>query len=165
MWSDALGDFLNSPAVVDGVVYVGSSFDSPFNDDALYALSGKTGAKLWTFAPGNWVLSSAAEAKGVVYAGSYDGNLYALDTKTGKKLWSYLAGGYVIPSPAEANGVVYIANDAATLYALNAETGAKLWESSFGAGSFASPVVADGMVYLPGYDYGDNGNLYAFGLK
>ncbi len=109
--------------------------------------------------------SSPAVAKGVVYAGSYDGNLYALHAKTGKKLWSYLAGGYVISSPAVANGVVYIDNDAATLYALNAETGAKLWESSFGTGSFASPVVADGMVYLPGYDYLDKGNLYAFGLN
>src|SRR5438094_163469 len=61
-----------SPAVVNGVVYVG-----PF-DNKVYALDASTGAVLWTYVTGNIVWSSPAVAKGVVYVGSYDGKVYAL---------------------------------------------------------------------------------------
>jgi hypothetical protein len=92
----------SSPAVVNGVVYVGS------RDHNVYALNASTGAKLWSYATGNWVESSPAVAKGVVHVGSDDGNVYALDASTGAKLWSYTTGDWVEPSPAVANGVVYI---------------------------------------------------------
>ena len=60
-WSYATGSGGNpSPAVVNGVVYIGSA------DNNLYALSASTGAKLWTFTTGNAVSSSPAVAKGVV---------------------------------------------------------------------------------------------------
>ncbi len=42
-----------SPAVVDDVVYIGS------DDDNLYALNAHTGTKLWSFATGGYVSSSA----------------------------------------------------------------------------------------------------------
>ncbi len=62
----------SSPAVVDGVVYVGCGLD-------VCALKATTGVKLWSFTTGSGVESSPAVANGVVYAGSNDGNLYALD--------------------------------------------------------------------------------------
>src|SRR5579864_2217973 len=62
-----------SPAVVNGVVFVGSE------DDNVYALNGSTGAKLWSYTTGSWVRSSPAVANGVVYVGSDDNNVYALN--------------------------------------------------------------------------------------
>ena len=54
----------SSPAVANGVVYVGS-FDAK-----VYALNATTGATLWTATTGGDVISSPAVANGVVYVGS-----------------------------------------------------------------------------------------------
>ena len=66
----------SSPAIgTDGTVYVGSY------DNKLYALSGKTGDKLWEFETGNLVKSSPAiGSDGTVYVGSSDNKLYAIKT-------------------------------------------------------------------------------------
>src|SRR6266498_3306955 len=102
-WSFATGDeVFSSPAVVNGVVYVGSY------DGNLYALNASTGAKVWSFATGDFIESSPAVANGVVCVGSGDYSVYALDASTGAELWSFATGGYVFSSPAVANGVVYV---------------------------------------------------------
>jgi outer membrane protein assembly factor BamB len=91
----------SSPAVANGVVYVGSE------DGNVYALNASTGAKLWSYATGAGLYSSPAVANGVVYVGSYDYNVYALNASTGGKLWSYATSGAVLSSPAVANGVAH----------------------------------------------------------
>jgi serine/threonine-protein kinase len=60
-----------SPAVANGVVYVGSY------DQNVYALNAKTGSKLWSYATGNLVESSPAVANGMVFVGSDDHTVYA----------------------------------------------------------------------------------------
>ena len=65
----------SSPAVANGVVYVGS------DDGNVYALNASTGAKLWSYTTGSYVDSSPAVANGVVYVGSSDGNVYAFGLK------------------------------------------------------------------------------------
>ena len=80
LWSYATGEPLgSSPAVANGVVYIGSE------DKKVYALNASTGAKLWRYATGNAVYSSPAVANGVVYVGS-GGNEYALNASTGALL-------------------------------------------------------------------------------
>ncbi len=71
LWTATTGDAINSsPAVADGVVYVGSG------DGKLYAFAvgcnsgGGTCTPLWTGATGG-VISSPAVADGVVYVGSW----------------------------------------------------------------------------------------------
>jgi len=119
-WSFQTGDdVISSPAVANGVVYVGS------DDGNVYALNANTGTKLWNYWTGNSVLSSPAISNGVVYVGSYDNNTYALNATTGAKLWNYTTGWYVDSSPAVSDGVVYIGSLDSNLYALNATTGAK----------------------------------------
>ena len=89
LWSYATGES-SSPAVANGVVYVGSE------DKKVYALNASTGAKLWRYATGNAVYSSPAVANGVVYVGS-GGNEYALNASTGALLWSYARAAWGIP--------------------------------------------------------------------
>jgi outer membrane protein assembly factor BamB len=102
LWSYTTGNSgFASPAVANGVVYIGSG------DGNVYALNASTGAKLWSYATGNQVYSSPAVANGVVYVGSDDGNFYALNATTGVKLWSYATGGSV-GDPVVANGRVYV---------------------------------------------------------
>jgi outer membrane protein assembly factor BamB len=103
-WSykEAYGVF-SSPAVVNGVVYFGSTYDHH-----VYALHAHTGRPLWSYATGSNIGSSPAVASGVVYIGSTDNSVYALNARTGAKLWSYATGNQVVSSPAVANGVVLI---------------------------------------------------------
>jgi len=63
----------SSPAVANGVVYVGSL------DHNVYAL--KHGALLWSYHGTSAVESSPAVANGVVYVGSETGNVRAFGLK------------------------------------------------------------------------------------
>src|ERR1700675_377633 len=83
-WTGATGAAMNSsPAVANGVVYVGS-FDHKlyaFDADGRATCNGVPTAcvPLWTAMTGAAVFSSPAVAKGVVYVGSQDHKLYAFD--------------------------------------------------------------------------------------
>jgi outer membrane protein assembly factor BamB len=67
----------SSPAVVSGVVYIGSE------DHKLYALDAATGALKWSYTTAGAIDSSPAVANGVVYVGSNDHKVYALDATNG----------------------------------------------------------------------------------
>ena len=61
----------STPAVVDGVLYVGSG------DRHLYAINSVTGVVLWNLPTDGLVITSPAVADGLVYVGSADGTVYA----------------------------------------------------------------------------------------
>jgi outer membrane protein assembly factor BamB len=153
-WDYTTGDDQSSPAVVDGVVYVGSG------DDNIYALNASTGALKWAYVTGGDVDSSPTVVGEVVYVGSDDDNLYALNASTGTPEWTYGTGEEVTSSPAVANGVVYVGSVDDNLYALNASSGDLQWSYTTGNSVYSSPAVANGVVYVGSAD----GNLYAFDL-
>jgi outer membrane protein assembly factor BamB len=109
-WSATTGSSISSPAVANGVVYVGSGYD-------LYAFNAQTGAQLWSAPTGYIIESSPAVANNVVYVGSDDDHLYAFNAQTGAQLWSTLTGNIISPSPAVANGMVYVSSADGYLYA------------------------------------------------
>ena len=109
----------SSPAVANGVVYIGAS------DGKLYAFESATGRALWTATTNGPIESSPTVAGGmnggpsgqVVYVGSDDNSLYAFDAngsmkctakkaelKTCSPLWSYATGGYIESSPTVVDG-------------------------------------------------------------
>jgi outer membrane protein assembly factor BamB len=153
-------DSFRSPAVSNGVVYVGTG------EDGVYAVDATT--LLWDYVFGATVDSTPAIAHGVVYVGT-DINLLALNASTGAKLWSYNTGFFDAGSPAVANGVVYIGSADGNVYALNANTGGELWSYDTGTqitslgGSISSPAVVDGVVYIHAGDQ-SGGNIYAFSV-
>jgi outer membrane protein assembly factor BamB len=140
---------LSTPAVANGVIYLGSS--------AVYALNANTGIVLWTYYTGGDVESSPAVVNGVVYVGADDGNMYALNASSGARLWSFSTGNKVRSSPAVVNGVVYFGSDDHNVFALNATTGAKLWSYATGDLVYSSPAVVNGVVYVGSCDH----NVYA----
>jgi outer membrane protein assembly factor BamB len=113
MWNYTTGDSVrSSPAVVGGVVYVGSG------DGKVYALNATTGAHLWSYATGAVIyFSSPAIAGGMIFIGSSDDNVYALNTTIGVLVWEYKTGGDVSSSPAVANGIVYVGSEDDNVYA------------------------------------------------
>jgi uncharacterized repeat protein (TIGR01451 family) len=150
-WTYATGAFVeSSPAVVNGVVYIGS------DDGNLYALNASTGQKLWSFSTGSGqrILDAPAVANGMVYIGSYDGILYALNANTGKQLWSFVTGtNPVVGAPTVVNGVVYVSGGIPeTLYALNGSTGKMLWSDGNSIGGWNSAAMANGVVFIGSFD-------------
>src|SRR6266516_4182341 len=70
---------VSSPAVVNGMVYIGSE------DRNVYAFDAETGKLQWKAPTGDLIHSSPAVANGMVYIGSTDSKLYAFDAMTGKR--------------------------------------------------------------------------------
>lgn len=160
-----------SPAVADGVVFVGSS------DGTLYALDEATGAVRWKAETDGPIASSAAVSKGVVYVGSYDGNVYALAAATGAVAWKFATDGpdrrfeakglhglkpadqtipdawdFYASSPAVSDGVVYVGSGDGHVYAIGAGDGKLRWKFATGGVVHASPAVANGTVYVGSWD-------------
>ena len=111
LWSYITGNAVeSSPAVVDGVVYVGS------DDGKVYALSAATGALIWSHTIGDKV-PSLGVANGVIYVGrvspdlSGRGAVFALNAATGSVLWNFPTDDAVSSSPSVSNGVVYVGSE------------------------------------------------------
>jgi outer membrane protein assembly factor BamB len=136
------GAIHSSPAVADGIVYVGS------RDGYVYALKAETGEKLWAFKTGSWVESSPVVVGGVVYIGSNDGYFYALDAQTGNKRWSFGTKYGIRSTAAVADGKVYFGADDYCVYALDAVTGKKVWKYKTGTQVTSSPVISDGVMVV-----------------
>ncbi|WP_328406415.1 PQQ-binding-like beta-propeller repeat protein (plasmid) [Streptomyces sp. NBC_00390] len=154
IWSFLTNSLVSSsPAVANGVVYVGSW------DRWLYAVDTDTERESWSFRTGYFVSSSPVVVDGVVYVGSDDGKLYAVGADSGKQRWSFPTGDAVRSSPVVVDGVVYVGSNDGKLYAVGADTGKQRWSFPTGGAVRSSPVVVDGVVYVGSND----GKLYAVG--
>lgn len=80
LWTGTTGSLIrSSPAVANGVVYVGSSDGNLYAFPASCGTGGASCTPLWTATTANAIDSSPAVANGVIYVGSLDSNLYAYD--------------------------------------------------------------------------------------
>lgn len=140
------GYVYSSPAVANGVVYIGSGWGY------LYAVDADTGQELWKFKTSAAIESTPMVANGVVYVGSNDTRLYAIDAETGELKWKFKTDSFIFSSPAIANGVVYVGSGDYHLYAVDAESGELKWKFKTGMWVKSSPAVADGMVYFGSFD-------------
>jgi outer membrane protein assembly factor BamB len=75
---------IGTPAVREGLVYVGTSDSARF-----MALDARTGRLRFTFDAKAYVFSSAAVAGDLVCFGSHNGKLYAIDARTGTLAWEF----------------------------------------------------------------------------
>jgi PGF-pre-PGF domain-containing protein len=152
LWNFTTENYVeSSPAVANGIVYVGS------DDGNVSALNASTGAQIWNFTTGGEVYSSPAVVNGTVYVGSFDDKVYALNASTGAQIWNFTTGGPVYSSPVVTNSIVYVGGTDAYVYALNASTGAQIWNFMADYSVKSSPAVANGIVYIGG----DSHEVYA----
>jgi outer membrane protein assembly factor BamB len=176
LWTASIGSGpleVDSPAVADGVVYVGAS------DDKLRAFDAQTGALLWTAVGGS---GTPAIAYGRVYIGDSLG-LLVYDAagkeqcggipKVCSPLWVAAKGGAFESAPAVANGVVYTGgggtdgNEVQAYDAFGKQNCSgdsaplictPLWRATPGGFIEASPTLANGVLYIGSDDF----HLYAF---
>jgi eukaryotic-like serine/threonine-protein kinase len=164
------GLIVSSPAVANGLLYIGSA------DGNFYAIDSESGKLKWKFDAKSRIPSSPAVADGAVYFGAYDGNFYALDATTGALKWKFQTGGErrfagkhlhgtqpaaeIMPDPFDCylsspvlwKGSVYFGSGDGNLYALNAVSGALNWKFKTGDVVHASPAIADGVVFVGSWD-------------
>jgi len=168
------GKIFSSPAVSNGIVYIGSE------DHNLYAIDQKTGKQLWKYTTGGLVNSSPAVYNNLVCFGSFDGNYYALNAKTGTLLWKFKTGGekkvgakglwtmkpqsqymddlydFFGSSPVfgvKGNDItVYFGSSDGNLYALNAENGKLKFAFKTNGLIHTSPALYNDKLYFGSWD-------------
>jgi outer membrane protein assembly factor BamB len=169
------GPILASPAVANGVIYIGST------DGFLYAIDQSTGKEKWKFKSSAPIASTAAVAGAAVYFVSSHGALVALEAETGKLKWDLPteferrfeaknlhglepaaqtipdAFDIFVSSPAIDGGKVYFGSGDGNIYAADAETGILQWKFPTKDVVHASPAVVNNTVYVGSWD----SNLYA----
>ncbi len=160
------GAVRSSPAVADGVVYVGSS------DGRLYALHADAGDEIWRFDAGSPIPSTAAVSAELVFFQDRAGVVHALRRRDGSQVWSFTTDpdlplpwgnegwDYFISSPALSGDTLVVGAGDGRLYALRASDGAPLWQFSTEGRIRSSPAVADGTVFVGSAD----GSVYAVDL-
>jgi outer membrane protein assembly factor BamB len=168
------GKIFSSPAISDGIAFVGSE------DKNLYAIDTKSGKQKWKFSTAGAVHSSPAVFNNIVYFGSYDGFYYAVEARSGKLVWKFRTEGekkvgaaglwtmrpadqymedlydFFLSSPVieneESVPTVYFGSSDGNLYSLNAADGRLKWKFATGGIIHTSPAVSNGKVYVGSWD-------------
>ena len=177
-WQAQLGKLVDfsSPAVVDGVVYIGSDDGRLWAYPATGCGQSLCTTPLWTSVSLAQIIDSPTVAHGVVYVGSQtsadsnDGKLNAFDasgcaSQVCTPLWQGDAGPESIlqSSPAVGDGSVFVGAFDGKLYAFDANgCGRPLcqpqWTGATGGTIESTPTVVGGVAYIGS----DDGKLYAF---
>jgi outer membrane protein assembly factor BamB len=141
-WATELGGDvgLSAPAVVDGVVYIGSW------DRRIYAIDAATGTILWSTLTDEIHEDAPAVANGIVYSHSNAGTLYAMDAATGDVLWT-ADPGHAVSSPTVSGNHVLVLGYGALL-AYDGLTGQLLWSAGPIDLAVNSPTVARGRILV-----------------
>ncbi|HJS88935.1 MAG TPA: PQQ-binding-like beta-propeller repeat protein [Steroidobacteraceae bacterium] len=161
LWRFHTGNMVRStPAVVDGMVYVGS------NDKHFYALDAKTGRLSWSFSARGGIASSPAVSHGRVWFADATNTIYALDARTGHLIWKVSTGqdlpvvggwDFYQSSPTVMEGVLYVGSGDGHIYARDARTGRRMWAFATQGRVHTSPAVWGRYVVFGSMD----GALYA----
>ena len=77
-------------------------------DGVMYALSARTGRKLWSRRLGAPATGCATVASDVVFAPNLDGRIMALATRDGRKLWETRANAGINGCPSVAKGLLIV---------------------------------------------------------
>lgn len=146
LWHVVMQPILSSasPAVANGVVYVGAE------DGTFIALNANTGKTLWTTSLGynNAIITAPLVYHGTVFVEGDNTGLFAFDAQTGKRLWFAPSDPYT-GSPAVAYGLVYVVEGIGAIQAYNEATGKLVWQHANKAliDTSYSASVANGVVY------------------
>jgi outer membrane protein assembly factor BamB len=152
----ASDEVYSSPAISQGVLFIGSE------DDRIYAVDATSGTLRWNYTTGGDIWSSplVVAAYRMVYVGSEDNSIYALDVVDGALRWSYPTSDRIFSSPTlggKSYDTVYVGSRDGKIYALDAFTGVLKWNYTTGGGVDSAPAISDGVVYVGSFD----GNVYA----
>jgi outer membrane protein assembly factor BamB len=164
-WSvETHGPFSSSPAIVNGVVYLGN------NRGGLFAIDVRTGQVKWSYYVKNPLMSNPLVYDGLVIVGEGNANsttyvprrqvqvgsgpnaLFAVDAATGKLVWRVPLAGTGMPTPVIADGLLLHHNGSGGIIAVDPHTGRVVYRKT--VKSIASMVgllpLSNGLVVTTG---------------
>ena len=125
-----------TPAVVDGVVYVGGGF-------SFSALDAATGDERWTIPLQYGGQASPSVRDGLVVVSSQQGWIFALTAETGEVAWRLPTEGIVFGAASITEDAVVYGTDEGILYSVDRESGTLNWRESLAGAIYATPVIVD----------------------
>ena len=146
------GEVRSSPAIEDGLVYVGSS------DANVYAIDLATGQQLWAYRTADAVEATPCVVGGSVFVGSSDSFLYALDAKDGSLKWKYETEGEILGatnwtrSPNSEQILILVGSYDNKLYCVDSANGELVWMYETDSYINGSPAVGEGKTAFGGCD-------------
>jgi outer membrane protein assembly factor BamB len=152
-WRKTIGPSETSPAIVNGVVYVGDW------RGRIYAFADKTGRLLWSTQLRGEVKGGVAVAGKSVYVGDYSSHVYALNIANGHIRWRASAQprlgatGRFYATPSVAYDRVYIGATDGKVYSFGAASGDLRWSTSTGGYVYSSTAVWHERVYAGSYSH------------
>ena len=145
------GPIWSTPAVADGVAYVGSL------DHQIHAVDITDGSPIWVYTTGGAIVSGIAVHEGLVIFGGFDSTLYALDAESGELVWDFRdSTRWYWSTPLIHQGAVYAPSLDGTLYALDAATGSLKWRYETEGQLVGSPAIVNNLIAVPIADGGDS---------
>ncbi len=133
-----------TPAIVNGVVYIGSF------DDFLHAIDLKTGRSIWLSKTGP-IKSSPAIKGDRIIVGDADGKVHCLELKTGKEIWTFETAGEITGGANFYKDLILIGSQDETLYCLDHD-GKKRWEFKANGPVNGVPAVIGNKTFVAGCD-------------
>ncbi|MFE7111210.1 PQQ-binding-like beta-propeller repeat protein [Streptomyces sp. NPDC057575] len=133
-----------TPAIADGLVYVGTA------GQELWAIDAESGKRRWTADVYSNVDSPMLTAGTVLASGYRSGLLCGIDASTGKQRWLFgVDNGSDITThaPGVWRDTAYVGSGAGYLYAVNVRNGKQRWKFRADASVGGSPAVSDGTVF------------------
>ncbi|MCR4408094.1 MAG: serine/threonine-protein kinase [Anaerolineae bacterium] len=137
----------SSPAVVDGVLYVGAY------DNNLWAIDAQKGEFIWKYPTEGGIASSPGVWKDLVLFGSEDRLLYAVFTHSGRIAWTCPTQDRIRSSPRVAMEHVFFGSDDRHLYNVSARSGRMVWKFEAVGPIRSSPTIVEEIVYIGAQDY------------
>jgi outer membrane protein assembly factor BamB len=143
VWRFNLSDYVvrSSPAVVDGVVYVGGGFN-------LFAVDAVTGKQLWKVPLRYAGQSAPTVANDIVVVASQEGWVYGINKDSGEAIWRSPADGLVFGAPAVAHDAVVFGTDAGNVYSLDIADGSVTWRGEIEGAVYAGASVVDDVIIV-----------------
>lgn len=149
---------LATPALADGMLFVGGGFGSY----EFYALDATTGKKVWQFHTGDDGPTAAVVKRGYVIFNTESCILYVLRAKTGEVVWQKWLGDPLMNQPAVEDDRVYMAYPGQDgnhyLICLGLEDGREIWKVPIAGDLISAPVIDNKSVYATTLE----GTVYRF---
>jgi Ca-activated chloride channel family protein len=138
---------LATPAVGDGLVYVGGGFGSY----EFYAFDADDGAAAWMFKSGDDGPTAAVFDQGRVAFNTESCILYVLDADSGEMVWGEWLGDPLMAQPAITGQrivMTYPGQGGHRITARELESGRKIWDVPIIGEVLSAPIIDGGSVYF-----------------
>ncbi|WDO11209.1 PQQ-like beta-propeller repeat protein (plasmid) [Streptomyces murinus] len=141
------GMVTSSPAVAQGLLYVGS------HDASLYALDATTGRLNWSLRTGGGITVPPAVSDGVVYTTSADSKIYAVSAVHGTLLWTHTIdsaqpGPVAVRDKGPGREAQLVTVAGAKVMALAAASGREMWSQDLKTATTSAPVLVNSTVVV-----------------